>query len=205
MSAINNFILMGINKALSVHPADKPLSVSVPANALFQAFILQFDNVVRLSVSLDGVGAKCAINALYLSADQTRSQLILDVQHTCSQTFSEQKIKGVLSDEAQMDFKGIIRIPPDSQKCEGAQNHRALILSDKALVRATPELEIFADDVQCAHGSAIASLDEKQLFYLMSRGIDEVQARHLLIQAFIMDLTPDVWVSHIEQWMAKHV
>ena len=72
-------------------------------------------------------------------------------------------------------------------------------------MRATPELEIFADDVKCAHGSAIASLDEKQLFYLMSRGIDENQVRHLLIQAFIMDLTPDVWISHIEQWMAKYV
>ena len=205
MSAINNLILMGMNSALSVHSVDEPISVSVPENALFQAFILQLSGSVQLSISLDGAQAKCAVQALYLSAGQTRSQLTLDVNHAHPQTFSEQKIKGVLTDESQMDFKGIIRIPRDSQKCEGAQNHRALILSDKALVRATPELEIFADDVKCAHGSAIASLDEKQLFYLMSRGIDENQARHLLIQAFIMDLTPDVWISHIEQWMAKYV
>lgn len=205
MSAINNLILMGMNGALSVHSADEPISVSVPENTLFQAFILQLSGSVQLSISLDGAQAQCAVQALYLSAGQTRSQLTLDVNHAHPQTFSEQKIKGVLTDETQMDFKGIIRIPRHSQKCAGAQNHRALILSDRALVRATPELEIFADDVQCAHGSAIAALDEKQLFYLMSRGMDEIQARRLLIQAFIMDITPDVWISDTEQWMAKHV
>lgn len=205
MSAINNLALMGFDGELSARSLNEPVSISVPAGCSFEAHLLQFDGTIDLSVSLMGADAKCAVQAVYLAADETHSVLNLNIVHNAPKTFSEQKIKGVLTDRAHMDFKGIIRIPTESQKCEGAQNHRALLLSDKALVRATPELEIFADDVKCAHGSAIAALDEKQLFYLMSRGIDETQAYHLLVQAFIMDLTPEMWMPYIEQWMAEHV
>ncbi len=205
MSAIGNLILAGFDGNLSVLKTDAEMSFSVPEDQTFSAVILQTTGDIRLTVNLLGANSVCDIRAVYLAGLNNRLNLITDVLHSGAHSISNQKIKGILTDAAQMDFRGIIRIPRHSQKCAGDQNHRALLLSDRALVRATPELEIYADDVKCAHGSAIAALDEKQLFYLMSRGLSKIEARRLLIRGFVMDLMPAQWTDYIEQWMAEHV
>ena len=120
-------------------------------------------------------------------------------------TLSNHQIKGVLTDNAKMVLNGVIRMPKDSQKCEGFLNHRGVLLSENASVKVTPELEIFADDVKCSHGSAIGALDENQLFYLLARGIDKMTAQKILLKAYLSDLLPDVWDEYIDDWMAKNV
>ena len=100
---------------------------------------------------------------------------------------------------------GTIEIPKDSQKCDGRQNHRAVLLSDKAIVSATPQLEIWADDVQCAHGSAVGPLDKNQLFYLQARGLPKKLARHLLLQSFLGGLMPTEFDAIISKWMDENV
>ena len=104
-----------------------------------------------------------------------------------------------------MVLNGVIRMPKDSQECEGFLNHRGVLLSENASVKVTPELEIFADDVKCSHGSAIGALDENQLFYLLARGIDKMTAQKILLKAYLSDLLPDVWDEYIDDWMAKNV
>ena len=104
-----------------------------------------------------------------------------------------------------MVFDGIIRIPKDSQHCDGHQNHRAILLSDTASVQATPELEIYADDVKCSHGSAVGALDENHLFYLLSRGIPMDEAKKILLKSYVMEILPETWEQYVDEWMDENV
>ena len=105
----------------------------------------------------------------------------------------------------QVAFNGIITIPYDSQKCDGHQNHRAVLLSDKAKVISVPQLEIWADDVKCAHGSAIGPLDKDQLFYLQTRGLTEHQAKKILLSSFFNHFTSTEFDHIIQDWMSHYV
>ena len=85
-------------------------------------------------------------------------------------------------------FQGKVRVAPNAQKTDGQQMSKAILLSDTATANAKPELEIYADDVICAHGATVGELDDDQLFYLKSRGISMDQARKILIKAFLQDI-----------------
>ena len=120
-------------------------------------------------------------------------------------------IRGVLDDRARGVYQGKVRVAEDAQKTDGQQMSRALLLSRKAEVDAKPELEIYADDVVCAHGATVGELDATQLFYLTSRGIPEAQARAMLIEAFLIDAIDSVEIDSLSQilrsvatqWMAQ--
>ncbi len=167
-------------------------------------FIL-FNNELSVKVNLMGKDASCDINGIYLMAGTDKGQIKFDMVHVSPDTVSHQNIRGVLTDSARMVFDGVIRMPRDSQRCAGYQNHRAVLLSEKAVVRATPELEIYADDVQCAHGSAVGPLETAELFYLMARGIPEKEAKQMLLKAFLSTLLPEQLESVVDEWMAEHV
>ncbi len=194
---------IGSEKEQTVLPSDT--EIRVPAAETFTADIVHFSGDMKLRVVLMGEGASCHIRCVYLSSGADKNHIGIEVVHQSPNTSSVQEIRGILTDESTMDFAGVIRIPPDVQKCDGAQNHRAFLLSDNALVRATPELEIFADDVKCAHGSAIGPLDKTQLFYFLSRGIDQKTAEKMLLKGLIADLIPTDFTPYIEEWMTQHV
>lgn len=206
MKITNNLCQMGFDNVLTVTPlsGDK-MVVAVPETTTFSAQILHVLGDISLKIILEGDKSGCDINIVYLSNKNNKDVIEVEVVHKHKNTTSSQVIKGVLTDSACLQFDGIIRIPKDSQKCDGYQNHRAILLSDKASVKATPELEIYADDVKCAHGSAVGALDASNLFYLQARGIPESQARRLLIKAFLFDILPAEWEEHIEEWMAENV
>ena len=116
------------------------------------------------------------------------------IEHLKGKTYSTQLIKGCATGFGQTDFYGIIKIPQNSQKCEGAQTHKGLLLSDEAVIKATPELEIYADDVKCSHGATVGKLDEDAQFYMRSRGIPEAEARFLQMVSFlapVLAMVPD--------------
>ena len=98
----------------------------------------------------------------------------------------------MLDDNARGVFQGKVHVAPDAQKTDGQQMSRALLLSRKVEADAKPELEIYADDVLCAHGATVGELDETQLFYLTSRGIDRQTARAMLISAFLDDAIENI-------------
>ena len=136
-------------------------------------------------VEFEGAEAEARVNGAYaLRGNQHADQFCL-VDHAVPGCNSHTHFKGVLDDESQGVFQGKVVVRPDAQKTDGRQMTNALLLSRDASMNAKPELEIYADDVQCAHGSTIGELDKDALFYLRSRGIDEMAARQLLISAFL--------------------
>lgn len=113
------------------------------------------------------------------------------IRHEAPHTVSSQLARTVLADESVGVFQGLIRVAPEAQKTDGKQMSRALLLSPTATMNAKPELEIFADDVKCSHGTAIGALDDNALFYLRARGVDEAAARRLLVHGFMMETLED--------------
>ena len=177
----------------------------VQKDGILAVDFLQTDTNLDVLILLNGEGAKAEINCAYLSNKNNKLNIDIKVVHKVKNTTSDQKIKGLVTDNAFVQFNGTIEIPHDSQKCDGRQNHRGLLLSPKATVSAVPQLEIWADDVQCAHGSAVGPLDENQIFYLQSRGLKENQARRLLLRSFLSDVMPNDFEHIIEKWMDENV
>ena len=177
----------------------------VGENGFLQADFLQTDTDLNLQIFLNGKGAKCEINCGYLLSDNNKININIQVIHKTSETYSSQVIRGLACGQSKASFNGTITIPHDSQKCEGYQNHRGVILSEKAEIESVPQLEIWADDVKCNHGSAIGPLDEEQLFYLQTRGLSLSEAKKLLLSSFFADLMPTAFEMNIQEWMDKNV
>ena len=132
-----------------------------------------------------GEGSSLDISGALLLRGRQHCDTTLLVEHAVPRCTSRELFKAVLDGEARDIFQGKIIVAPDAQKTDGKQMAQALLLSETAEFDSKPELEIFADDVVCGHGSTSGQIDEELLFYLEARGIPEDQARALLIQAFI--------------------
>ncbi len=139
------------------------------------------------SVRMVGMGAECHLNGAYMLRGEQHCDNTTVIEHEAPHTSSREVFKGVIDDKARAVFQGRIVVHRHAQKSDGHQLSKALLLSDHAEIDAKPELEIYADDVKCSHGATTGDLDHAALFYLRSRGIPEVTARHLLIEAFLTD------------------
>jgi len=133
-----------------------------------------------------GHGASVELNGAYLLKDKRHFDLTTRVTHAEIDGTTSQLIKGLVRDTATGVFQGRILVERGADGTDARMRHQALILNDGAHIRAKPELEIYADDVQCAHGNTIGALDEEALFFCMSRGIPEDAARAMLTQAFVL-------------------
>lgn len=137
-------------------------------------------------------GAEAQLNGLFLG----RGEQLVDhhtwVDHAEPHGVSLERYKGILDGHAHGVFTGNVLVRQDAQKINSEQENRNLILSDKALIDTTPQLEIHADDVKCAHGSTIGRLPDKQIFYLRSRGFTEEQAKRVLTEAFAAEVLESV-------------
>jgi Fe-S cluster assembly protein SufD len=132
-----------------------------------------------------GAGARLRLDGAYLLAGRAHSDQTTVVTHTGADGATEQLTKGVARDQARGVFQGRIVVAPGADRTDARMGHHALILSDRAEVDAKPELEIYADDVACAHGNTVGALDEDALFYARQRGLPETEARALLTEAFL--------------------
>jgi len=160
-------------------------------NASYRAFVLQQGSRLarrEMGVSLGGPEARATLDALLMGAAGNHLDLTSFVDHAAPQTLSDSVVRMVLGENARGIFQGKVLVRPDSQKVDGNQLAKALLLSRSAEADIKPELEIYADDVKCSHGAAVGELDEAQLFYLMSRGLSKNEARQLLIQAFFAEI-----------------
>lgn len=142
----------------------------------------------QITVEQRGEGCRTEIYGLAFLHGEEQVHLTTNVQHLVGGGSSKQLIKFVLDDASQGEFYGQLRIAPDAQKTEAHQTNRNLLLSDKALMRTRPQLEIYADDVKATHGATTGQLDESALFYMQQRCLDEATARRLLIAAFMKDV-----------------
>ena len=121
------------------------------------------------------------------------------VHHTAPNCTSDENYKGVLSDKATGVFNGKVKVYQDAQKINAYQSNKNILLSDQATINAKPELEIYADDVKCSHGSTTGQLDQQALFFLRARGISEAKATDMLIKGFMAEIVGAVKSSHIQE------
>ncbi|CAN7309744.1 Fe-S cluster assembly protein SufD [Phenylobacterium sp. LjRoot219] len=132
-----------------------------------------------------GSYAKLRLDGAYLLFDKRHGDLTTSVTHAGLHGETDQLTKGVVRDQARGVFQGRIVVAEGADHTEARMGHHALVLSDQAEVDAKPELEIYADDVSCAHGNTVGALDDEALFYIRQRGVPEPEARAMLTEAFI--------------------
>ncbi len=141
----------------------------------------------EVHATLAGPHAAVHVNGAQLLADAQVADLTSVIAHDAPNCVSRQTVKNVLTGRARGVFQGKIVVARVAQKTDGYQMNQALLLSETAEIDAKPELEIYADDVKCSHGSTAGALDEEQLFYMRSRGVPAAEARAILVRAFLDD------------------
>jgi Fe-S cluster assembly protein SufD len=146
----------------------------------------------EVATSLDGPGASCSLDGLYLTAGAQHADHHTTIDHREPHCASRELYKGVLDGNSSAVFNGKVFVRENAQKSDAGQVNNNLLLSRDALIDTKPQLEIFADDVKCSHGATIGRLDADALFFLRSRGIGPDEARRLLIQAFANELVDRV-------------
>ncbi len=146
--------------------------------------------------------AEARLDGVYLLAGQRHSDQTTVVEHVERDGVTQQLTKGMVQDQARGVFQGRIVVAEGADGTDAKMGHHALVLSDRAEVDAKPELEIWADDVACAHGNTVGALDEEALFYARSRGIPEADARALLIGAFLTEVADRI--GHIQARELAH-
>ncbi|MGJ4855939.1 Fe-S cluster assembly protein SufD [Labrys sp. La1] len=161
---------------------------SLGKEALLQSFALEAGAAVarnQLFVTYEGDDAKILLSGATLLAGNRHADTTLVVDHTALGGESRELFHAVIDDDARSVFQGKIVVRPGAQKTDGRMMSRSLLLSETAEADAKPELEIFADDVVCAHGATCGALDEDLLFYCKARGIPQKEAEAILVQAFV--------------------
>ncbi|HSM51875.1 MAG TPA: Fe-S cluster assembly protein SufD [Thermoanaerobaculia bacterium] len=148
---------------------------------------------------LAGEGGEATLNGLYMVRGRQFVDTHMRVDHAEPHCASHELYKGILNESARAVFNGRIYVHPHAQKTDAKQTNRNLLLSKEALVNTNPQLEIFADDVRCTHGSTVGQLDADAIFYLRSRGIGEVAAQSLLTYAFASDIVERIRVEPVRQ------
>lgn len=167
----------------------------VSADAEYESFVLAAGGSVardEIHVGLTEANASAKLNGVYLGTGDQVIDNTTVIRHDAPDTVSEELYKGVLDGSARAVFQGNIRVEKGADGTDGRLSNRTILLSNDAEIDTKPQLEIYADDVQCAHGATAGELDDEALFYLRSRGINEDAARHMLIGAFLGEVVDNV-------------
>ena len=172
----------------------KRLSIALGAGAKARIFVLNTAPVygrIELEVSLEA-DADFELFAANIGCGQSTNEIVTNVRHLGERGRSRQVVRSVLGGKAVGSYLGKVEVARGAQQTDGEQSVKAMLLDRGATANCKPELEIYADDVKCAHGASVGELDETQLFYAMSRGLDPSSARTLLLEGFIMGLWDSV-------------
>jgi Fe-S cluster assembly protein SufD len=146
---------------------------------------------------LDGKGIECTLDGLYMVAGRQHVDNHTRIDHVKPHCSSRELYKGVLGGRSKGVFNGKIYVHKDAQKTDAKQTNKNLLLSEDAVINTKPQLEIYADDVKCTHGTTIGQLDQEAIFYLRSRGIDLEAARGLLTYAFASEMIGRIKVEPV--------
>ena len=168
----------------------------------FESHCVGFGGPLRrhdLQVRLEGEGAETKLNGVVVTQGKQHYDNHTSIDHVAAHCNSEETYRNIAADQSHAIFNGRIYIHQDAQKSNADMNNKNLLLSNGAEIDTKPELEIYADDVKCAHGATIGQLDETSVFYLVSRGIGRRQANVLLTMAFINELVQQIPVEAVRE------
>jgi Fe-S cluster assembly protein SufD len=164
-------------------------------------------DLVRNNLTITPAGPFCEshLNGLYLGRGETHVDNRTVVEHAAPDCVSNQLYKGILSGKATGVFNGRVHVHRGAQRINAYQSNKNIVLERSAQIYSKPELEIYADDVECSHGSTTGELDEEAIFYLRSRGIPESRARVILLGAFARDVVENVRSGPLAAWLTDEV
>ncbi len=176
-------------------------NISQDANSVSEIFLLSSGSEFiknEINCNLNGKYSSAFVNGVFILNETKHHEIKTNINHIVENTKSYQLIKGVLEDTSKAVYQGKIFVDSKAQKTDGYQLSKAILLNDNTEFNAKPELEIYADDVKCSHGSASGSLNEDSIFYLMSRGLNYKEAKKLLINGFLLDVVEKITDSEIK-------
>lgn len=156
---------------------------------------------LNIDVVHGGEYADAKVNAIYLLDKTELFDLHSNIEHAMPNGTTTENVRGIVADRSRAVFNGRIHIHRDAQKTLAELNNRNLLLSDKAEIDTKPELEIYADDVKCAHGATVAQIDKTALYYLQTRGVDPEQGKVMLNFAFINELVEQMPDQALAEWL----
>ena len=186
----------------------KFIKVFLENNSNFESYIfssgLEFNKIDK-DIDVDGKNASCTIQSSLLLNGNSHQEIKTKINHLKPNSKSFQKIKNVVNDNCKAVYQGKIFVKDIAQKTDAYQLSKALILKDKAEFNAKPELEIYADDVKCSHGSTSGNIDDEAIYYLMTRGISRQEAILLLTEAFLFEIFNSIENKDIKIFLEKNL
>lgn len=191
------------------------INVRLGAGARLMLYIVNAGgHLVRQEIRavVEGEGADMKLRGINLLGGDSHTDVTLVLGHNVPETTSTEIVRNVVFDKARGVFQGQIRVAPDAQKTDARMACNTLLLSDEGDFSTKPELEIFADDVQCGHGATVADIDDNHLFYMMARGVPEKKARAMLVNAFVAEIVEeledealiDALKGVVAKWLEAH-
>lgn len=152
-----------------------------------------------LNVQIDGENCDTDISGLSLLSGKDHVENYTVVSHNKPNSNSRQLFKYILDESSEGVFNGLVTVQHDAQKTDSQQTNKNILLSKKALMNSNPQLEIYADDVKCSHGSATGELDEDAIYYMRTRGIDLMTAKSLLLEGFAKEVTNKITLDSVKE------
>ncbi|MEI8116211.1 MAG: Fe-S cluster assembly protein SufD [Flavobacteriia bacterium] len=178
------------------------------ADSVFQINTLTLDgNLVRndLHIQVQGEHAETHLNSMYMLNGQQHVANYTTVDHQVPNCESHELYKGIMDDKSMAVFNGKVFVRKDAQKTNAYQSNANVLISDDASVNSKPELEIYADDVKCSHGSTTGQLDDEAIFYLRARGLSEKSAKQLMLTAFMSDVLDKITIPSVKAKVFKTI
>ena len=183
-------------------------NINQDENSVSETFLLSAGSSFlknEINCNLNGKYSSAFVNGIFSIKDNQQHEIRTIINHLVENTKSYQLIKSVLGKNSKAVYQGKIFVDQKAQKTDGYQLSRAILLDETSEFNAKPELEIYADDVKCSHGSASGSLDENSIFYLMSRGLNYQQSKELLINGFILEVIENITDIEIKELIKKMI
>ena len=156
---------------------------------------------IDVVINHEGPGAHCGVNGVYLLRKEEHVDYHTCIEHASPHCTTDEVFRGIIGDSASAVFNGRIHIHPDAQKTRAELSNRNLLTSAQAEVNTKPELEIYADDVQCAHGTTIAQLDPEMMHYLQTRGVSREEAEIMLSYGFINEVIDSIALESLRDYL----
>lgn len=186
------------------------MSVDLEKSSNFSSYNINFGGLLvrnNVNATFNDSFAECRLNGLYVTEGTQFVDNHTAIDHAKANCLSNELYKGILNDTSRGVFNGKVFVRQDAQKTNAYQQNKNILLSNDAIVNTKPQLEIFADDVKCSHGATVGQLDKDQLFYLKARGIQEKEAKAILIYAFASDVVHSISMlqvrDHLEALLAE--
>ncbi|MBL6668432.1 MAG: Fe-S cluster assembly protein SufD [Crocinitomicaceae bacterium] len=158
-----------------------------------------------LTINVNGSNCETFMNGAYTLKGKSHCDNHTTVDHKVAHCYSKELYKGVIDDRATNVFNGKVFVRKDAQKINAFQSNANILLSETGTVNSKPELEIYADDVKCSHGSTTGQLDDEAVFYLRSRGLSEKSAKELLVKAFLGEVLEEVENEEVSSYVEKQI